>query len=149
MKIFVRILHRLRHERVRGEMHHRIGPGGFDRQRNQFGIKEITLHKGRSVINRIAVALRQIVKNNDLVSSLKQFFSADASDVARAPCNKNFQTLKSHFFLLLDQSITSLVGLTVRNRRAFLIKVRFLNDQSRMIKHKSGRRRTHDSRMAQ
>jgi hypothetical protein len=48
------------------------------------------LDKGCPGINRLTIPFGQIVENDNFITSVKQLFNTDTSDITGTPCDKDF-----------------------------------------------------------
>ena len=102
-------------------MHDRVRPQLGKCRLDLTPITQVALDQLRPGINGLAIPLRQIVENRDLVALVDQQFRADAPDVTCAPRNQNLHGTKWEAGLRLVKEIAesgllgSLLLLEARN----------------------------------
>jgi hypothetical protein len=89
------VLHRFADERVRGEVHDGVGAVDGKQCIDCRTVGQIALDKGRRRVNRGAVALIEIVEDDDFFASIDQLFDGDAADVAGATGDEYFHGANS------------------------------------------------------
>ena len=82
-----RLLHRLADQRVRSKVHDGVGLVLRHHRVHRGAVRQVALDKRRLGVNRLLVALVQVVKDDDLFAGLDQLLDGDAADVARPACN--------------------------------------------------------------
>ncbi len=63
--------HAGRNERVRRKMHHGVGSQALEALLHHRPVGQVALDKLRALVDRLSVALRQIVENSDLVTRIQ------------------------------------------------------------------------------
>src|SRR5579862_7366955 len=88
-EVFGRVCHRFADESVCGEMHDGIRLHIADGAGNGRGIGEIANDQSRPGIDRLAVALGQIIEYGDLVIEIEQLLDTNAANVSGAAGNED------------------------------------------------------------
>ncbi len=90
-QVKLRALHRLAHERVRGEVHHAVDAGMFDKDSlNIVDSLQVTLHEGSIGMNGARAALVEVVEYHHLVAGYQQLIRDYPTYVSCSPGHKYF-----------------------------------------------------------
>ena len=95
-EVFDRVGHGLAYEGVGGKVHDGLRLGCCEGVGDGGDVHEVALGKGSPRVDRLAVALGEVVENRDGVACVEQFLHANAANISRAACDKDVHKLESY-----------------------------------------------------